>query len=359
MGALIELLVIGLGVGGVGLLTWKAWTAARERVLLRVAAQLGLRTQDGGITGRVDGIEVFAEVVEHRRGEMTIRCVARLRPRLGLGLRIHRRTFLDDFLGRIHHDKNATAAEQHFYGRALHHDQLRRIFRSPFGERLIDAKSYRVEVTDEFLEAEVETRGDPAPLVELVKETANLASRLLEARRRLPPSNLDRALAAVWEPLSVELGGDYDPDTGSLHAEIPSGELSAWVENVDTDRWRTLLSLRFARPVGFELRLTNESPGPRWLPKGLADVRIGDAAFDDEFLLQVESDAKDVFTDEARAKILELSRDVTNLLLTHEGLDVGVDEAVRSRDRLQRIVDGMRGVATLLCETRPPRGPYR
>ncbi len=350
------LIVLGLALGRLAISGYRSLRLAwwRRSTLRLASRELDIPARGNGLAGQIDGVDLIAEPVGFA-DNVVVRCVARLEPPLGLGLRIEPWSVLREYLLRFKAG-DETPLSKRYRARARHHDQLERLLDSPIEGELLRLHAFHPEITDHFVELEAGVAGKG--LVGLVRETAGLAQVTSEIAASLPESQHELELHEGWKSVAAKLGGEVDEIAGELKATLPSGAVEVSMLHAGHEKCRTEFSIELARPLLIDVAISNEKPGPRWLPRGRSDLKTGVDDFDDRFLVQGDKRVVKRLDEKTRKTLADLAREVDTFLVTESHIDASVAHAVRGADELGHIVSAIERAAEAISKPRR-RGPYR
>jgi len=331
-----------------------------DQVLMAAAERHGLGHDLDIARGQVDRIRFELKADPHaaaERNDLKFTGRARFPKPLGLDLEVRRSGLLRGAGVPI-----SDAFDMEFNADALHPDQAQKLLAGDLGEALLYAKrkGWSPELDDRGMSMSVPGRTDIGTLAEAFDWFIETACEVLKVRATLPRPELEQRVLGAFAKEAETRGGRVDRRTAEL--EIPSdvGEIRAAMEHEKGKHFRTTLTLTFARAVPAELHLSLErdrNAVERWRK---SDVQVGDSDFDSTFVVGGENEegVREALTDDARAKLLALAKQVASFELDPVAFATSRASAVDDPDELHDWVSAMLAAAEALCP-RAEKSAYR
>lgn len=328
-----------------------------DKVLAATAKRHGLRHDVDFVRGRAGELRIEIVAVPDGTNPERFEGMAYFPRSLGLELSVEQRGSVG---GRGSTTIVSDAFDHDFAVDALHADQARALLSGSVSEAFHRAmnRSFRPKLDDEALEITVSARLGAERCAEAMTWLIDTAREILAARASLPRPALEQRVLDAFELLAQDLGGRVAGDVLSLTLE--EGELSAYVDRVREKVFRTRVRLELSRPLAVNLQLGLETERSRFARFKQADIELGDARFDDTFVVfgDPEDEVKSALGEAVRSKLLLLEEKVDALTLTPTELRVSVEAAVSDRGELGELVDLMRAVAASFAPKKG-QGAYR
>ncbi|MFO0569369.1 MAG: hypothetical protein U0263_27165 [Polyangiaceae bacterium] len=327
-----------------------------DRVLDRVAGQFGLRHDVDMASGTVNGIQVAMSAEPSGTGPTSFSGAARFARSLGLELAVTHRGALG---GRSGDPVVSEAFDHEFEVEALHHDQAAALLAGELEERFLRAvaRGARIELDDRELRLTMDASLGVDRAIELLTWLVETAGEIGAARTRLPRPELEQRLLEAFNSLAGNLGGTVDD--GELSLVLEEGKLRAHVEQQGKN-FGTRIVLELARPLTLDLRLGLESDRSRFARWQKRDVTVGDAKFDDTFVVfgEPEDEVRSTLDRALREDLLALASDAESFAMSPTDLDVSVDHPLDEPSELGEWIERIRSVARHFVPQRSG-GAYR
>lgn len=228
----------------------------------------------------------------------------------------------------------------------------------------------RIVISDTAVHYRLPYEDDPAVLGPQIASVAALAASIGARRGRLPRDPAESALVALFRS-AAETGSGSGNGRVRLAFDDERLVLSGWFGGVqlrlavETERTEShlLLALETPRPLDLGLRLTKQGTLQLiagWF--GSQDVKVGDRAFDDAFVIKAkdEPQVKALFGAHpaARAALLELAPSSAELVLDDERLVVR-SPGVADPNAVRRLLLAAQAIAPMLAAETQPAQAYR
>lgn len=223
-----------------------------------------------------------------------------LSPPLRLGLRARSRKATDGYGVADLDPRLGADPEQHFHLEAADREHARRVLAGPvMGEILRDAGAGaggNLVLTDTEVSADLAMSWvvEPGLLGPALARVGRIAEALLAQRAALP-APWESGLHAGWAAVAARWSLAFDPRGPSLSGDVRGLFVEVVPRSSEPGQLLTEVRVSFARPLGVRLVLTRERSGLLGRLGGLIqkfngpqDIRVGDPAFDDAFVIQGE-----------------------------------------------------------------------
>ncbi|HSN98447.1 MAG TPA: hypothetical protein VLS89_09115 [Candidatus Nanopelagicales bacterium] len=346
----------------------------RERAWGAVASELGLTAADGAVHGLLEGQQVHLRL--ERRGVSggeTVHTVASgiLSLPLDLGLDVGPEAPWDDLLaGGQGGDPVRTgdpAFDMGFQIRADEPNRARALLTPALRDTLRRCGDL-VRLTD--LGVSLSHRGaclDPAWIRWALRNAANVATLVDNARRRVPLATPLAGHRPGWRQLAAELGLNSTRAPLGVWGAFEGSPICAYAARTGPLAYGLEVAVRFERPLGVDLRIKPAGAIDALCAMlGGDDRRVGDPAFDRVFSVRCARSDRlpGVLDAEARERLLELSRRAGAVRVLDEGVSVRAPVLPAEPQAVLELVAQIRdAVARLERNARSGQerrvGPYR
>lgn len=294
--------------------------------------------------------------------------VARIDPPLFLGMKLEAPRPMDPIFGPKFNELTGDPELDRVAGitaaKAPAAAQLLRRYAAPPND-LIDhlqalSANARVVVSDTAVHYRLPYDDDAAVLGPQIRSVAQLAANIGARRAPLPRDPKESALVALFRNAAESERLTFDDARLTLTGLLGGAQLRLAIE---TERLEShlLLALEPPRPLELGLRLTKQGALQflaGWF--GSQDVKVGDRAFDDAFLIKAQDEARTKALlgahPAARSALVELAPTSTELVLDDARL---VLRRPADAGEVERLLVAARAIAPMLAPGHAPAPAYR
>jgi hypothetical protein len=295
--------------------------------------------------------------------------IARIDPPLWLGLEVRSEGFIDRVFGEPDVSLGDRAFDDKLRIRSF--DPARAaLLLSPGdadGRRLLEylvqaVRVFSTRVTDSYVEvANTGVNTDPSEVGRMLAAAVQLASGLSARRGLLPPAPYEQVWHAEWQRFADAGGFRFHPGHMVVAGERQGTLVEIGLE-VEEQTLQTAVNVRFPRPLPYPI-FVGRTTTP-WFLQGIfsQDIKVGDRAFDDAFLVQGEPESaiRQLLSRPALLQALNYAASCTR------DLRVGADRLFLRFDRptvdaagLESLVAWACTVSRELVGSAPTAGPFR
>jgi hypothetical protein len=245
-------------------------------------------------------------------------------------------------------------------------DQARALLSAPYVAEVLlglSGRTFQPYLTDTHVKLEAQSKClDARDLAIAADWCVDLAHRVVSARTTIGLSTLQKVMNEAWRPIAESHGLSIDYErrmmsgrVGGMHVEVCGMQ--------DGDHYRTAFVVRFDRPLGIGLKLERQDGwGALGGLVGMQDIKVGDRAFDDRFIVKGSPEAavREALTAEVRATLIQLQEHATSLTVEDRGLRADVGWLVNEPSWLHAAITSIARAGAVMTGTHlSSAGPYR
>ena len=339
--------------------------------LTTYADQLGLARIGNELVGRIDGVPVGARLAIHREGsshQARWTLFARLEPPLDMGLSLHSRGYKieEPSAGTRVVSLPGGAFRQRFEAFGDEPRRVRALINEKVRSHLMKALSPGTlfMLNDSGCAAQgLQSWANEKWLRDGLGTVASIANQLNSARDNAPVAAELAEQRAAWASFAASNGLHGISAPLCMWGTLLGATIYAYTIRRKPHEYQLEVWMRFERPLGLGLLLQPMRTVDRFKDFfGAEDHRLGDADFDDTFLLRV-SDApgtEALLDKEMRGRLLAMHGTVGPLSLSDEGVSIRLPNVPLDPAVVPRLVRHLIEIADAVSDKRfAQRGPYR
>lgn len=247
---------------------------------------------------------------------------------------------------------------------ALHLDQARDLFAGELGDwaEQLARDGVNPRIDDDSLRLSIPGRVSESRVVAAVELAVRLAKALPKARAKLPRPEIEREVLEALRPLALALEGRLDEQRLSIRSQQELATIEVDAQFSEEDGWRTQFSAFFERPLLCEVQVTDRTAHSRWELWRSPDIELGDAPFDQAFVIrgEPEDEVKSALSAAVRQALQKLSELTDAVSMDRSSLSAVVEDLVPDAARGEAIVQALlEVVAPLTARSGGDQGAYR
>jgi hypothetical protein len=286
-------------------------------------------------------------------------CRALLEPPLRLGLKVARNITASADASSIRTGR--ASFDNVFTLTAREGLQAQRLFLSSLADdfALVAQSGWQLSATDNYVQ--VRLGGDYGtqvpgkdPLYAALDTVVHCGQRLLSARRTLPKSAEEQNVITSWERCAPRLGLTVDQAQTMLTGTYAGLQAEVYADCIQGREWRTVLTVKLPRPVGFALYLTRKGAADRiWGPRGiqmLEKISLADPMVEQAFGAcgSQQNTLAQALTPQARQQLQRLCQKAADVLIEDSKVQASVAGFLTEAGELQEILDSTVGMASAM-----------
>jgi hypothetical protein len=338
------------------------------------AKHLGMVRVGNELFGQLDGVPVGARLAFDSPHKTKVQArwtlYARLQPPLDLGILMSNRLIPVDLpsAGQIMAYGVDTNFDRRFSVRCDEPDRAKALMTPALRDVMLRRlhPSAMCMITDSGVAVQtVHGRADEAMLRNGLQAVAAIADRINSARERVPAALQLRPHRIAWSRFAEGNGLQTISAPLCMFGTIEDATMYSYSVRASAGEFQLEVWLRFEDPLGLGLLVQPMRTVDRMKEMfGAADYKLGDALFDETFLVRVSDERGTValLDENTRKRLLIIHDTVGPLSLTDDGISVRLPHVPPEPAVVPKIVRQMLEIARFIADKRGgqrSRGPYR